>query len=219
MHVDNQQPTNNTPALLVLIGILILIIGGLIGYIVLGQRMLPSSSSSQTPAVTPTDTPSPTPTGSLSATPSTSATTFCQASQLDGLVTLNPGAGNVYGTISLTNTSTTSCEVPGNQFAKLLFDKTTVKNLAAVYQGFTSTSPFVLAPNDSVYATIHYPNGPQCQSGVTPINVSMTYTISPGNSINIKSSPNNIPFSIQTCTSESELTQVQISSFSTKKEP
>lgn len=217
MLVDNQQPTNTTPALLVLIGILILIIGGLIGYIVLGQQhMLPPAL---TPTVTPTNTPSPTATSSSSATPTTSATTLCQASQLDGLVTLSPGAGNVYGTITLTNTSTTSCEVPGNQFAKLLFDKTTVKNLVVIYQGFTSKSPFVLGPNDAIYATIHYPNGPQCQSGVNPINVSMTYTISPGNSINIKSSPNNIPFTIQACTSESELTQVEVSSFSTTKRP
>jgi hypothetical protein len=216
--MDNSSSTKDRTitALIVAVVILLLALGGLVGYLVL------NNASTERPSPTPTTAipvSSPTATSAPSVSPTSSMTTLCQASQLTGTLTLSPGAGNVYGTITLTNTSQKACAIPGDQFDKLLYDKTTVKNLAVVYQGMTSTSPFILSPHDAVYATIHYPNGPQCSSQTVPINVSMTYTISPGNSINITSSPNTIPFTIQTCQSESELTTVEVSSFSTNKRP
>lgn len=216
MDGTTQSPTNRTTTtLLVIVVILILIIGALTGYIFLGKDKTPHPS----PALSPTPVVSSAPSSAAASTPTPKATTVCNPANLKGTVQLSPGAGNVFGTITLTNTSTTSCEIPGNHFAQLAYDKTTAKNIVIVYQGITSTSPFVLSPNESVYATLHYPNGPQCQSGVNPVNVSLAYSISPGNAITIANTGGDIPLVINACISPSEMTQVQVGSFSTQKAP
>ena len=141
----------------------------------------------------------------------TNALMYCLPENLAAIVSFNPGAGNVYGTFTLKNISQQKCKVLANAFISVLYDTNTVKNIAVVHVGHVSGTPFYLLPNQLLYSQIHYPNGPQCTSiGINKVSVMYSYQISPTNRVSFKNSAGKIEQTMQTCTSPTNMTQVEI---------
>lgn len=168
------------------------------------------------PTTAPTSIPTPTPTP-VTVTPNPTVTiSYCLPANLQATIDLSPGAGNVYGTFTLKNVSSNTCKISGGEFIGVNYDTTKVKNITVTDIGQTQSQPFILNPNQTIYSQVHYPNGPQCQSGVNQTPVTFTYKISPTSTVVFTSAQNNIPQVVQTCKSDSEMTEVQIWNMSTQ---
>jgi hypothetical protein len=159
-----------------------------------------------TPEVSPTETPLP-----------TLSTTDCQLASLLGTVTFEPAAGNIYGTAKLTNISKEFCMISLNKNLQLTY-LPTIKNINVVYTGTPSAASYKLFPNSSVYALIHMPNGPQCQSPLHQAQGSLSYQINTSQTLNF-TSQNQPDFMINVCTDISDITTIEISSFSPRPLP
>ncbi|CAN5172809.1 hypothetical protein BH09PAT1_BH09PAT1_5320 [soil metagenome] len=159
---------------------------------------------------TPTATPtlSPTPTISSSA---------CLPSALQATISFEPAAGNIYGTAKLTNASTQLCTIFINQQLQLAL-LPTIKNVKINYTNVLTPQTFTLQPKTSLYALVHMPNGPQCQSSLHQVQASLSYEIMPGQPIAFMNN-NKSDFLINACQSSSDITTVDIATFSAKPLP
>lgn len=138
---------------------------------------------------------------------------FCSPSQLSGTVDPNPGAGNVYATVTITNISSTPCQVVGNNTLSIDYPNS-VTNFQVVPQGTPSSATFNLEPNQSIYSLIHYPNGPQCSSQVTGVDAGVSYNVSQAETLAF--TPTNAStIEIPSCDSPSEVTTIDVYPFST----
>jgi hypothetical protein len=132
---------------------------------------------------------------------------YCSSSDLQALLSLDHAAGNVYGTFTLKNISGYSCQVLGGQFIQANY---TSSNTKVVHVGQTPSQSFELAPGQTIYSQVHYPNGPQCSSSVTPINVTFTYSVSPTESVTFRDQSGKAEQSVQACTSQQDITEIQV---------
>lgn len=211
--MENQPNETMTPppqkknalliTLLVIVIILAFVLGGLIVYIFLNKT---TSSPNGTTTPTPTQT---SPTATMSPTQTNSS--FCSPSNLSSTLSLSPGAGNIYGTFKITNTSNKPCQIEGNHFIQVHYDMNTIKNLTVTHQGINSTDVYTLQPNQSVYSQVHYPNGPQCSGPTVQDPVTFTYMISNNNSVAFKDSMSGKQsFVVNGCSSSTEKTEITI---------
>jgi Domain of unknown function (DUF4232) len=99
--------------------------------------------------------------GNISQTPSTNS--YCKKNQLSATIETEGAAGNIYGTLTLTNISKTSCTITLGNTITAMFS---TGNMILHYKQAVPSESFSLAPSAKVYSQIHYPNGPQCQSGI-----------------------------------------------------
>jgi uncharacterized protein DUF4232 len=155
----------------------------------------------QTVSVTPVYTTAPT-----QAIQSPIQTAFCQQDQLTTQLSAQGAAGNIYANLELTNTGKTSCEIVlGNTVTAEI----TVNNVLLHQEQSASSENFTLTPGAKVYSQIHYPNGPQCQSGIMPLPIIFIY----------KTAETSVPFIpdartgkllVQACRSDAEKTTIDI---------
>ena len=136
---------------------------------------------------------------------------FCTASNVKASISLEPGAGNIYGALSLTNTSNTPCQIQGNKYVSASYQSSTI---SLEQQGPQGPNSLILKPNQSVYSTVRYPNGPQCSSSIQNSQISFSYQISPTVSVTFQNQSGGIEQSITTCSNQSDQTTVQIQSIS-----
>ena len=204
---------------IILIGIVVLILLGGIGYFYLQNS---ASTRQQIPAsLTPT-TQQPSPSisqtsGRATLSPSNEAV-YCRSQNLQASLNLSPGAGNVYGTFMVKNISQGTCQVQGGEFILAKYDTNTVKNITVTHVGQTQKPPFILSPGETIYSQVHYPNGPQCQSiGLNTTGITFSYQISLTNTIAFKNQEGNteeIP--VHTCKSPTDMTEIQIWNMATQ---
>ncbi len=171
----------------------------------------PSISPSPTSSLSPTNSLPPAASASPTATKGTpttqTSTPPCTNDQLAATIAAQGGAGNIFGTLELTNTGATTCSVV---LGNTIIETTPATNVTVHYQQTATTQVFVLKPHAKAYSQVHYPNGPQCSSGVTPQPITFLY----------KSDQTAVPFQstapqtgtlmIQACTSQTEKTVVDI---------
>jgi hypothetical protein len=203
MDSSPQKRSNLLVTLLVIVIILAFVLGGLIVYILLNK-----TNSSTTETTTPTLTQA-SPTTTLS--PVQTNSSFCIPQNLSATLSLSPGAGNVYGTFKVTNTSNEPCQIEGNHFIQPNFDSNTIKNLTVTHQGTNTTDIYTLQPNKSVFSQVHYPNGPQCSGPTVQDPVSFTYQIADNTEVTFKDAMNGKQnFVVNGCSSPTEKTEITI---------
>lgn len=138
---------------------------------------------------------------------------FCKPQDLDANLTTQGAAGNIFGTLTIKNTSTKNCQIISVNFILPSFD---AKNITVKNQGQTGPETFTLSPNQIVYSQIHYPNGPQCSGQISQANISYSYKISVNDSVNFKNQNGSTKQTIGVCQSSSEITEVDVWSLSKK---
>jgi len=116
-------------------------------------------------------------------------------------------AGSIFGTLELTNTGTTTCSVV---LGNTITETTTAKNVSIHNQQTVPTQVFVLKPHAKVYSQVHFPNGPQCQNGVTPHPITFFYKADQTSIPFQSTTPQTGTLMIQACTSQTEQTVVDI---------
>jgi len=149
------------------------------------------------------------PTNSVSLSPTVIPTQpsdqSCKQNQLTTKVTSQGAAGNIYDTLTITNTGI-PCEV-------ILGNSITVAagatNIVFHNQETITSENYLLATGAKVYSQLHYPNGPQCQSGISQQQITVLYKT--GN-ITVPFTPDSETgkLRIQACSSPQEKTTVDI---------
>ena len=157
-------------------------------------------------------------------TPAPASPVSCDASDLSASVSFEGAAGTIYGSLSIKNISNEACTIEGNNFPRLNYDENAVKNINVVNQGLPSAKQFVINPGSAVYALIHFPNGPQCNSGINTVNATLSYEIAPNINLNFENVPpqggqSQPGFSITACAASQDITQVSISNLSDQPTP
>lgn len=142
-------------------------------------------------------------------------TSYCAPNQLQANLSLEPAAGNIYGTFTIKNTSNTTCQVSGNSFITANY-ASTIKNIAVTHVGEPTQSTYTLEPNQTLYSQLHYPNGPQCSSAAQSTPVTFRYAVSPNKSITFTNSNGNTAQNVATCKASDEETTIQIWNISDK---
>lgn len=177
------------------------------------------SKSGPTPSYSPSPTSSLAPTNSLSPAASITPTAAnvtpttqtqisqCTNDQLAATIAAQGGAGNIFGTLELTNTGATTCSVV---LGNTVIETTPAKNITVHYQQTAQTQVFVLKPHAKVYSQVHFPNGPQCSSGVTPQPITFLYKADQIAVPFQSTTPQTGTLMIQACTSQTEKTVVDI---------
>lgn len=195
-----------------LVIILLLILGGA-GYLFLHNQKSASVTSTPTPTSAPTQTSQTTPTTQPS--PSSSASAYCMPSQLQASMESGAAAGNIYVTLTIKNTSKTSCQVIGNNPVKVDYPLS-VTNFKTVVKRQPTTAVFTLAPNQTIYSLIHFPNGPQCSSRATDVDTGVSYAISANDAVSFKPTTGTT-LQIPSCGSASDITTIDLYPFSTQQ--
>jgi hypothetical protein len=159
---------------------------------------IPIAQETPTVSISPIETIKPT------QTPTTTA--LCQTNQLTGSISSQGAAGNIYATLVLTNTGKTACEITLGNTVTAIFS---ADNIVLHQEQTVPPENFKLTPGSKVYSQVHYPNGPQCQNGVTPKLVTFAYD---NNGITITFVPDaqTGKLTIQACSSQTEKTTVDI---------
>lgn len=181
--------------------------------IIFTSRKITEPTNTQSPAETMTtgqkNTNAISITGTFVTQPSSGV--YCSPEDIQAVLTLSPGAGNVYGTFTIKNFTKVSCLIQGGQFITPDYDSQSVKNISVSYIGHTQPVPFVLPPGQSLYSQVHYPNGPQCQSiGFNQTPVSFSYKISSTDTVLFKTGEGKTQLVIQTCKTNSAITEIKI---------
>ncbi len=137
----------------------------------------------------------------------------CQQQQLQGTVSFSPGAGNVYGAIELKNISDTTCIISAKSGIIVSYPQS-ITNISLQQVGETSNHEFTLAPGSSIYSQIHYPNGPQCGSGIRSSTITIQYPLTADTSVTFTDSRGGKTVDISVCEDPSENTEIRIWRFS-----
>ena len=160
-------------------------------------------TSNITPSsISPTSVPQPNETNTNSSN--------CLASDFQASVSLDPGAGNIYGTLTIKNISNKVCQVIGSNLVTPIYDTQTYKNISVLHQGKMEKDIFVLNPGQLLYSQLHYPNGPQCSDETKIAKVQFTYAISDNIKITFVDSQGNKDQSVQVCKSLTEITDIKV---------
>jgi hypothetical protein len=136
----------------------------------------------------------------------TSQTEFCQKNQLSGTLSSQGAAGNIYAKLELINTGKTPCEVVLGNTVYALF---TANNILSHSEQSVVSETFIIAPGAKVYSQVHYPNGPQCQSGITPKPITFVYKSNETSTAFVPDTQTG-NLMIQACKSEMEKTTIDI---------
>lgn len=179
--------------------VLITIILGIIGLSVLFFNTRPKSDTQNGIITTPS------PAKAVSSSPP--QTVVCGEKQLAGSISTQGAAGNIYATLELTNTGTTACQITLGNSITAAFD---ASNIDLHYQQQSTPQAFMLAPSAKVYSQVHYPNGPQCSSGVREEQVTFFYKT---DQTSVTFAPVNIQQEkvvVQDCVSPAERTVIDI---------
>jgi hypothetical protein len=170
------------------------------------QPSKPIARSIITPQASPTSTPIP-----------TLGSDECRNESLRGTINLEPAAGNLHGSVKLTNISQKPCVISLNNKLQLSY-LPTVKNVTANYVGTPSAGMSRLFPNASFYATLSMPNGPQCKSSLYQAQIGLSYQINTLETI-IFTTQGKPSFMMNVCTDPIEATKVDISPLSIQPGP
>lgn len=153
------------------------------------------------------------PNAASSTTPkSTTKISSCIPAQLQAQMNTDVAAGNAYTTVTLKNISDVSCIVTGNNQLQVMYPNS-VKNFKTVVKKQPVTKEFTLAPTQTIYALIHYPNGPQCSSQGTDVNAGVSYKISDKDTVSFKPTQGDT-LNIPSCGKETDITTIDLYSFS-----
>jgi hypothetical protein len=147
------------------------------------------------------------PTDSISPTsiPTQPDNNLCKQNQLVAKVSSQGAAGNIYDTLTITNTAN-PCEIVLGNTIMVNFS---ANNIVLHKQKIVSSQNYLLATNAKVYSQLHYPNGPQCQKGIAPKPITILYKVG----------QTSVPFvpdvqtgkvEIQACSSDAEKTTVDV---------
>jgi hypothetical protein len=131
---------------------------------------------------------------------------LCQNNQLATSLSAQGAAGNIYDTLVLTNKGKTACTVVLGNTITAQFS---ANNMTVHYVENVSSQNFVLAPATTAYSQIHYPNGPQCQSGIKPQPISFLYKTDQ-TSVVFASDAQTGKMVVQACVSPTEKTTIDI---------
>ena len=176
---------------------LIVILIVIILFAVMGYYFILSySAHNNTNTKSPTIIPSPTQT----------QLTLCKKNQLAATISSEGAAGNIYATLTLTNTGKTTCIILLDNTITAMF---TAKNIAIHYIENVSNDDFSLAPSAKVYSQVHYPNGPQCQSGIKQQPINFLYQTDQ-TAVMFEQNPQMGKVLVQACVSEAEKTTIDI---------
>jgi hypothetical protein len=133
----------------------------------------------------------------------------CLLDDLSATITFDHAAGNVYGTFALSNISNRVCTVPNNKIA-LMYDQQAIHTILVTYTSMLASKEFTLNPGGEVTATLHYPNGPQCESGILDAGVSYFYPLAPEQFVSFSAADKKQQFTMPVCKGK-EITEVTIS--------
>jgi hypothetical protein len=139
---------------------------------------------------------------------------YCTYENIKGTVNFEGAAGNVYGTLIMTNTSDSTCLVKGDGFATINFSTEEAKNIKVINGKPSGEKEYSLDPGETLKAQIHYANGPQCSSLPRQVNISIEYTLSPLSSVTFSNRDGRNDFSIPACENPKEITYVDVTAFS-----
>jgi hypothetical protein len=192
----------------VLVLIIVLLLIGGAGYYYLRNN---TSILNPTPTPAPTQTAQTSPIQEISDSPSS----FCAPIQLEAGIEPEVAAGNYYGAITIKNISQTACQVVGNNTLTVGYP-VSVTNFKTVSKREPTTPVFTLAPNQTMYALIHFPNGPQCSSEATQVDAMVSYKISQNDLVTFKPTMGST-VSIPSCGKASEITTIDLYPFSYKE--
>lgn len=101
-----------------------------------------------------------------------SQTNLCQSNQLSGTMTTQGAAGNIYAALELKNIGKTACTITLGNTVSAIYH---ANNIVINYKQHSNLQQLILSPLATVYSQIHYPNGPQCQSGITEKQITFLY--------------------------------------------
>lgn len=202
---------------IIILGILVILVG-IIAYFDMKQKSTNITQSINSPSPTISQTATPTTSSHTTVLPSASTQlTYCMPANLQASISIDHAAGNVYGTLTLKNISSQKCQILGGQFIKANYDTNAIKNITITHQGQTQQQPFTLSSNQTLYSQVHYPNGPQCQTvGINQTPVTFTYQISSQDTVTFKDQNGLTQQTVQTCTSPTDMTEIQIWQLSTQ---
>ena len=162
------------------------------------------------PPINQTHTPTSEQTSPSPTSEPTTSENFCNKTDLQALVSFEGAAGNIYGTLTIKNISSTACNIIGNNKIETI---TAPKNISFTYEGIATTM-FTLKPNQTVYGQVHFPNGPQCSGDIITSPISFSYAISNSETITFTTTgPGNAM--ITTCTAADEPTEIDLWNLST----
>jgi hypothetical protein len=142
-----------------------------------------------------------------------STTSLCPLSSLTATLATEPAAGNVYGTFTLKNSGTETCKIPNNLIA-VQYDTKQVTNIRITHSSLSEVPEFSLQPGKAIYASLHYPNGPQCSGSTEQLPVTYIYSLTPELQVIFTDGKNNRQFQIPVCQSV-EVSTVAISGMKT----
>ncbi len=146
---------------------------------------------------------------------STSAISYCSPEQLQARLMISPAAGNIYGTFTIQNISLTSCDINGNKLIDVHYPQS-VQNISVVPYGSPSLQTVSLSPNQTLYAQLHYPNGPQCSTSTLTTPLTFSYAISPSAAITFANNNGEKSYNANTCKLPTETTTIQVGYLSTQ---
>jgi hypothetical protein len=136
---------------------------------------------------------------------------YCSSQNLKATITTEGAAGNIYGTLTLKNVSNKNCSIIGKNFLDASYS---AENLTTAHQGSEGEALILLEPGKAVYSEIHYPNGPQCSSGITQASVVFSYKISPSDEVDFADQNGSISQKVTVCNSVTEKTNIDLWSIS-----
>lgn len=182
---------------------LILVVGGGVYYF--NQKHVVDAPS--TTSAIPTTTNQPTFKPTITSQPKISLDLYCTADVIDARITLEPAAGNVYGTLTLKNTGTKNCTIDGNKFIQ---PTSAAKNITITKEGTPGPAYITLQPDETIYSQVHYPNGPQCTSPTETKAITFAYRISPSQTVTFSDNQSNYDQSLTACSSDNEKTAIEV---------
>jgi hypothetical protein len=130
---------------------------------------------------------------------------LCRKEQLSASISPEGAAGNIYAKIEITNKSKTDCDVV---LGNTIIVQVKAQNIIIHNQQTVPSEYFKLAPSQKIYSQVHYPNGPQCQTGVSPKQITFLYEI-PQTEFTMELIPTQ-KMILQACTSQAEKTTIDI---------
>lgn len=138
---------------------------------------------------------------------------FCDPTQLKSLIELEGAAGNIYGILSVQNISTKKCDIVGSNFVNVV---SSARNLTTKHVGKSGQATYSLTPSQTVYSQVHFPNGPQCNGNTEQSTLTVTYNISPTNSVTFQDLTGKSAQTITVCAKDTDITKVDLWSLSTQ---